>query len=55
MFPKFWLLVGWIDGRRSADFGLTAEAMRRFWDLYLNGADPVAASPARGTTDRKPH
>jgi len=32
-------------------FGLTREAMARFWALLLNGADPAAASPLRGTTD----
>ena len=33
------------------EYGLTAEAMRRFWDLYLDGADPAESSPLRATTD----
>ncbi len=33
------------------EYGLTAEAMRRFWDLYLGDADPAASSPLRATTD----
>jgi acetyl esterase len=37
------------------DFGLTAMAMRRFWDLYLDGADPADASPLRGSTSTPAH
>jgi len=32
-------------------FGLTGQAMRRFWDLYLGGASPTDASPLRDPAD----